>query len=195
MSPRSSEQFEEIRQASRQKILDAALELFAYDGYHTTSMSKVAKKAGVSKGLIYNYFNSKEELLKSMFDSFMDDVDDLFTEMKQRSPEEQLRTIIEASFQMAVSDDKHWRLATTVLIQPDVLEIMRDYSIQATEGKLKYMEHLMSQLGFEQPRTAAFALGATLDGIGLGYMTLGDAYPLDDMKEMVLDQYCKTDNS
>jgi AcrR family transcriptional regulator len=68
-----------MRQTSKQKILEAALELFAYDGYHTTSISKVARKANVSKGLIYNYFESKEELLKSMLDRLLQQVDVFLT--------------------------------------------------------------------------------------------------------------------
>lgn len=195
MSPRSSAQFKEIRQASRDKILEAALELFAYDGYHTTSISKVAKKAGVSKGLIYNYFESKEELLKIMFDGLLQQVDVVFEQLEQLGAEEQLRMLIEASFEMVKSDNKHWRLATTVLVQPDVMEILRDYSIQATQGKMQHMKHLMEQLGYEDPMVAGFALGAVLDGIGLAYMTLGDAYPLDKMKAYVINQYCKKQTS
>ena len=64
MSPRTEEQFKEIRDQKKQKILDAALEIFAEEGYYPSSISKIAKKAGISKGLIYNYFSSKEELIK-----------------------------------------------------------------------------------------------------------------------------------
>ena len=43
--------------------MDAALELFVTYGYQGTTISQIAKKASVSKGLLYNYFKSKEELL------------------------------------------------------------------------------------------------------------------------------------
>ena len=71
--PRSQEQYDGIRKQKKQLIADAALELFSQNGYHATSMSQVAKKAGVSKGLAYNYFESKkeilDEILKTGFDS------------------------------------------------------------------------------------------------------------------------------
>ncbi|HRW21852.1 MAG TPA: helix-turn-helix domain-containing protein, partial [Bacteroidales bacterium] len=63
MSPRTPEQFEEIRLSKHKLILDTAMKLFASSGYHNTSISKIAKEAGISKGLIYNYFDSKEDLL------------------------------------------------------------------------------------------------------------------------------------
>ncbi len=59
MSPKSNKQFEEIRKNSRNKILDAAFELFAKQGFHSTSINQIAKQAGVAKGLIYNYFKKK----------------------------------------------------------------------------------------------------------------------------------------
>ncbi len=67
MSPRTEEQFEEIREAKKILIKQAALELFAIDGYYSTTIRLIAKKAGISKGLMYNYYNSKEEFLKEIF--------------------------------------------------------------------------------------------------------------------------------
>jgi AcrR family transcriptional regulator len=63
MSPRSAKQFDDIRKQKKQLIIDTALKLFAEHGFHATSISQIAKKAGISKGLTYNYFNSKKEIL------------------------------------------------------------------------------------------------------------------------------------
>ncbi|PLX21155.1 MAG: hypothetical protein C0599_08290 [Salinivirgaceae bacterium] len=54
--------------SKKEKIVDAAITLFGENGFHNTSISQIAKNAGVSKGLMYNYFESKEELLKYIFD-------------------------------------------------------------------------------------------------------------------------------
>ncbi|NOR33588.1 MAG: TetR family transcriptional regulator, partial [Bacteroidales bacterium] len=48
MSPRTPEQFEEIRESRRQQIMDAALELFASEGYSHCSISQLAVHAGIS---------------------------------------------------------------------------------------------------------------------------------------------------
>ena len=61
MSPRTKQQFEEIRSDRKDQLLDAALHVFAEEGYHSASVSKIAKYAGVSKGLMYNYFHSKKK--------------------------------------------------------------------------------------------------------------------------------------
>ena len=66
MSPRNKIQNEAIRRASIDRIMDACLELFSRQGFAATSVNQIAKEAGVSKGLIYNYFESKEALIKEI---------------------------------------------------------------------------------------------------------------------------------
>ncbi len=64
----------------REKILNAATELFAMSGYHGTSMKDIARLAGVNKALLFYYFNSKEnlhhEIIKSIPESLMKCIDE-----------------------------------------------------------------------------------------------------------------------
>jgi AcrR family transcriptional regulator len=53
----------EYKQQAKNRIIQQATELFIEQGYKKTKMTEIAKKLGVSKGAIYQYFNSKEELL------------------------------------------------------------------------------------------------------------------------------------
>lgn len=54
------------KEARPQELLDAALELFAHKGFAATRSEEVAARAGVSKGTLYLYYPSKEELLKAV---------------------------------------------------------------------------------------------------------------------------------
>jgi TetR/AcrR family transcriptional regulator, fatty acid metabolism regulator protein len=51
----------------RRQILDAAIRVFARQGFHSTRVSDIADEAGVAYGLVYHYFNSKEEVLNELF--------------------------------------------------------------------------------------------------------------------------------
>lgn len=51
----------------RERILDAAIEVFCVSGYEAASMADVAAKAGVGKGTIYLYFDSKESLFEEAY--------------------------------------------------------------------------------------------------------------------------------
>jgi len=54
--------------STREKIIDSAMELFAYQGYGSTGLSQVANKARVQQGSIYHFFPTKEELLAAVLE-------------------------------------------------------------------------------------------------------------------------------
>ena len=51
----------------RRIILEAAVRVFARQGFHTCRVSDIADEAGVAYGLVYHYFSSKEEILDTLF--------------------------------------------------------------------------------------------------------------------------------
>ncbi len=82
------------KQDRPQEITDAALAAFAEKGYAATRVDDVAKRAGVSKGLLYLYFKTKEELFKAVVRSFVVPRIDALTqiiESSELSSEEFLR--------------------------------------------------------------------------------------------------------
>ena len=59
---------------NRERILRAAERLFAAKGFDATSVSSVAEEAGVNKALVYYYFDSKADLLASLFTDMLDEM-------------------------------------------------------------------------------------------------------------------------
>lgn len=57
----------EIAVDKRRQILDAAVRVFARQGFHSTRVSDIADEAGVAYGLVYHYFRSKEQVLNELF--------------------------------------------------------------------------------------------------------------------------------
>jgi TetR/AcrR family transcriptional regulator, fatty acid metabolism regulator protein len=51
----------------RRQILDAAVRVFARQGFHSTRVADIADEAGVAYGLVYHYFKSKDEVLNELF--------------------------------------------------------------------------------------------------------------------------------
>ncbi len=66
-SPSPSVTAPESEPEKRRAILHAAVKVFAENGYHGCRIADVAKQAGVAYGLVYHYFQNKEELLESVF--------------------------------------------------------------------------------------------------------------------------------
>ena len=54
----------------QKKILNAAMKTFIKEGFHNSTMAKIAKEAGIAKGTLYLYFDSKEALSIAFVDSY-----------------------------------------------------------------------------------------------------------------------------
>lgn len=59
---------------TKDKIIEAGFDLICNDGYYKTNTSKIAKKAGVSTGIVYQYFKDKKDILLSGLDKYADDI-------------------------------------------------------------------------------------------------------------------------
>ena len=68
MSPRNIEQNEQMRKESLDKITNAALKIFAEYGYHGATLKKITRETGLSYGLVYHYFPSKEKIFLYLVD-------------------------------------------------------------------------------------------------------------------------------
>src|SRR5436309_6049817 len=87
----------------RERILSAAERIFARHGFFAAKVSDVAKEAGVADGTIYLYFKNKDDLLISLFERRMQQVNELLVtateRVKAKGPLEQLRAFIKTYLQ------------------------------------------------------------------------------------------------
>jgi TetR/AcrR family fatty acid metabolism transcriptional regulator len=67
---RGSARRDEAKAGTRRRILRAAMEIFAREGYHAARMDAIAKAAGTSKGALYFHFPGKLELFSALVDDF-----------------------------------------------------------------------------------------------------------------------------
>src|SRR5690606_34424283 len=111
----------------RERILAAAERIFARHGFFAAKVSDVAKEAGVADGTIYLYFKSKDDLLISLFERRMRQVNDtLRTAIAQvTSPREQLRAFVRAYLQLVHDEPAAAEVLTIELRQSS--QFMKDY--------------------------------------------------------------------
>lgn len=60
------------KQKTKQRILDAALELFSTQGFEATSIAQIADAVGVRKASLYSHFDSKQDILDRLIESIME---------------------------------------------------------------------------------------------------------------------------
>jgi len=191
MSPKSKEQNEVIRQQSQANIMEAAFELFAKNTYHNTSISQIAKAAGVSKGLIYNYFSSKEHLLEEIIMQAVVTGEEMMHHILQSdaAPKDKLKNLLNAGFAMIEGNLHYWKLMTSLSMQEEVQSNIYKKLKKRHETQLALIVNLLEQMGEKEPKMRAFFIGATMDGVLFGLSAMGDDYPLKDMKDYLLKQF------
>jgi AcrR family transcriptional regulator len=123
MSPKTSKQFRSIREEKMTLIMDVALHHFADEGYFKTTITHIARHAGISKGLMYNYFESKEELLITIINRSMSEISHYFDPDKDGYlSEEEFELFIRKLFSTLRENISFWRLFFQLMIQKDVRE-------------------------------------------------------------------------
>jgi AcrR family transcriptional regulator len=80
----------EYKDLAKKRIIDAAYKIFYRKGYLSSTMNDVAKEVGVSKGSLYSYFKSKEELLQTTSQLSVDSFNDYFYSENSLEPLEEI---------------------------------------------------------------------------------------------------------
>jgi TetR/AcrR family fatty acid metabolism transcriptional regulator len=165
----------------RDRILSAAVKVFAKKGFYATRVSEVAKAAGVADGTIYLYFKSKDELLVSLFE---DRVEKLLAFLRAELPKapsaaERLRRVIELQLGLLEGERELAEVITVILRQSS--KLMKEYAAPTFEA---YLEAIAAVVAEGQaagdfrddlpPSLVARAIFGALDGIALTW-ALGKA--------------------
>lgn len=190
--PRTEEQFQSIREKTKAHILNTALELFAHKGFKGTTISDIAKSAGISKGLAYNYFGSKQDLMKSVLNLLIIEIENLFNAVQNISdPYDKLKAIVESTFDSLEKDETFWRLYVSFILQPELKEEVEVITNSFLDDGFKIFENIFKEIGIKNPKQEAKLLGAIIDGVSFHYIFNKNSYPLNQMKKFILNKYSK----
>lgn len=191
MSPRTKQQFEEIRDQARDKIMSAALQLFGTKGYEATTISQIAKEAGYSKGLLYNYYDSKEDLLKELIASLSKGEEEIMKQIVGDNPSVMLENIIRFTFKEFRDNMELWKLITSLAIQVERFAFIHDLAANKLNTYLVLFEQLLTGIGIPHPKQEARILAAVFDGVGMQKLFVKEDYQLDDFEKYLITKYCK----
>lgn len=193
MSPRSKKINEAIRNVSKQAIADAALHLFIHQGYLNVTVDQIAQKAGVSKGLMYNYFSGKEELLSFIIERMMSEMIGFNeTILREKNPQKKMKLTLTTTFKLMREKADFWKTIMPVITQKAISEKMEQGLKAVFVALTKDLEKMFKACGVKNAKLEAYQLGAMLDGIAWQYFFLfADDYPLDNMEKALLRKYHK----
>ena len=178
----------------RERILRAAVEVFARTGYFNAKVSEVAKEAGVADGTIYLYFQGKEDLLVTIFrEQTRSYLAALGEELRGcTDPEERIRRAIR--FHLAqVGRDR----SLAVVFQVELRHSLKFLSLFSQEEVADYLDLLRGIIeeGQQQgrfrsslhPQLMAKCVFGILDELVTSWILSEKVYPLDDQAGQVAE--------
>ncbi|WP_350278932.1 helix-turn-helix domain-containing protein [Kribbella sp. HUAS MG21] len=188
--PRSAVVNQELRERSRERILTAALEVFAAKGYEAASISEITAAAGVSRGLVSYYFATKEQLAAELLDRWLDGITGILT--IEGTPDERLAGIIDGALLAAATTLPIQRLAITLMMQPTTHDVFARVE-EAKAARVSLVEDAIRDVfaarGAADPAVEEMLLRATLEGVTVKLAIYRDTFPLEAVRRRLYAGY------
>jgi len=169
----------------QKKILHAALELFARDGFHTTSTSKVATHAGVSEGLIFRHFKNKEGLLEALLTEGEERARVLFADIVlETDPKKVIRKTLDLVLNITADNEdiEFWKLQYKIKWETE------QYSEHKMEPLHMALSNAFAKLGYESPEQEATLLLIVNDGLATR-IALQKGFDYESMISFLKEKY------
>lgn len=169
----------------QENIVNAAMQLFAQEGFKSTSTSKVAKKAGVSEGLIFRHFKNKDGLLEAIMKEGESRAIELFADIIS---ELDAKEILRKTIQMGLNIEKDekacefWKLQFKIKWE---LEIYHEHKAAPLQQKLI---EAFTALRYKNPEQEASLLLITIDGMAARFF-LQENFDLKGVTQFLLNKY------
>ena len=190
--PRTSRQNQQLRVDSIRRLLAAAQTVFARLGYERATIRDIALEAGVAQGLLYNYFRSKDDLLREVFREGARDVAEAFSAARAGAPaDEQLEHVIRRSFEIVRERREFWLLSYMVRFQPRTTEVLGEELTEWSEAVRHRLETLLREIGHVDAPALSRVLFGAIDGVAQHYALDVDHYPLETTVDCLVQHFCR----
>ena len=194
--PRTPEENERIRQKAIENIRHKAMELFINQGYHATSISDIAKEAEISKGLLYNYFKGKEDLLATIVEErIIKLIEVMEGALALDTPADQLKYVVNHAIDNVYTNPQVHRFFLHLQTQPEADKELIKYSKRIVEEKARQFElqcEMFENLGVANPRERSLYFSSTLQGVMLMIATYPQKFPVEEIKTQIIEKFCQS---
>ncbi len=188
--PRKKQDIEALKDQRRQLILEKALELFAKNGYHKTTMEEIARACGISKGLIYTYFSGKKNLLLTLLELSLAQIEAVLPKKNpQALTRADIESFINSSFETVNTQSKDsLKLYYMLMAQADIQEIIRPIIHSFLDKIVQFLTPFFENMGVKNPRAYILSFLSALDGIGM-YYTFLDIQEVNEMVKITTKKF------
>jgi TetR/AcrR family transcriptional regulator len=133
-----------IRERNREKILQAAEEEFALNGYKGATIQNIAERAGLPKSNVLYYFSNKTRMYSAMFDDILGRWNKVFSDVRpEHDPAEAIASFIRTKVEMSSRYPLASRLFAMEIIQgaPFLMDHLRTNMREWVRGRAEVIQH------------------------------------------------------
>lgn len=169
----------------RERILDAAVRVFASKSFHTATVAEIAREAGVADGTIYLYFKNKDDLLICLFEERMGEINEGMRKAvaQCRTPLEKLRTFVRHHLEEVARRPELAEVLTVELRQS--ARLMKEYEAVAFGSYLDILSEILEEgiadgsiRGDVDVKAIRRAIFGALDEVALSWLLGGRRFDL-----------------
>jgi len=180
-----------MNKSREERLVEAALSLFGERGYHGASVSQIAARAGVAKGLFYHYFESKQDLLVRLAEMRLDEWSELIELLEGGGePRQRLEQLVDFLFRELAQQPERLRLLLGVYLTEDGVAAIAEAMDRSSDRFCQLegaQEQLFVDLGW--PTEESIFFRSLVQGISLEYLLDPIHYPLALMRAELLRRY------
>ncbi|MCC5814530.1 MAG: TetR/AcrR family transcriptional regulator [Leptospira sp.] len=192
---------DENREKSQLLILRSSLELFSLKGYGSTTMEMIADRAGISRGLPYLYFESKDKILFTILERHFNREKEMIAELLKLEHKTSMDFVdailkkISGPFEDGPESDPclEMRLIMNMMLLPETKSIIQDWVLrfqsEIMESYFQDMKKNFAKFGIEKADEEISYLRMIFFGFTFCRLTMGDEFPTQIMQKRIRSNY------
>jgi AcrR family transcriptional regulator len=186
-------------------ILNAAMQVFSVKGYWATTLDEIAERASVSKGLLYTYFNSKEDIFLSLL-PYIDEMThrkDIFSSFLEQTqgmhPVDRLLTLWDAIMREWSEDGlRISRLQIEFWLEASKIPRLREILVTRSQQSMDIIQSIIRDSGVKLEPSLINAFSrlwwAQIDGLVGYYISRGKVPDIDELSHtrLLIARWCRS---
>ena len=199
--PRNKEANQKVKDERREKILSSALSLFASKGLAATKISDIAKKTGMSQGLVYHYYKSKEEIFIWLIANAMAKMNEAALNLEKLPVSAREKIIIAVDgllkgFETNDSTASYYFLITQTALADAYPDEAKEIIRSQNDVKYDVISRILTEgqqdgtIKDNNPREMATIFFSSINGLALNKAIYGNRFTMPD-KRILLSMFLK----
>lgn len=174
----------------KEKIVEAAIKLFATQGYGSTTVRQIAARAKVSYTLLYIFYKNKEELLAEIVNRGFEDIRTSMEIYNNKgiSPRKALELHVTKTFEIIREHGEFWRLLHSIRLQNKVLEASIEPFREIIQYITSTLAGIFKKLRYKKPELEAILFLSQIDGLAILYLQ-DPSIPIKKLSQQLISRY------